>query len=262
MAKALIEINDQFTFVWDKITAGYEAQKRNIPEFVRHFFEKNVSTRSELLGDEYLDRYVLKWYDGDTRVKNPSPGQNCRHEKYRADPNVDPLFLVEVELSYDDGKGGGILYRPLYSKESKLEVSLLEVLEDNDDKTHYSFQVTGTLFWDYKSTHYKQHVQVVESKGVHTWNDFSFHIRINFRDNYEVKKIFRFDEKGYKLPNQPIETIEDKIVGKPEDETNLCFILEMTPNVLSVVNTGESPYGNSSRIKDKNIHMKCKYLNF
>ena len=263
MPKASIQIDDKFTFIWDKITAGHEAQKRNIPEFVRHFFETNVSSRSELLGDEFLDRYVFKWYDGDVRVSKPRPGAGNRSEKYRANPEIDPLFLVEVELSYSGGNRGGIVYRPLYNKDSKLEVKLLEILEDNENETHYSFQITGSLFWDYKTSSYKEHVRVVESKGICSWDDVSFHLRINFRDNYEVKKIFRFDEKGYKLPHQPIETIDDKIVGKPEDESNLCFILEMTPNVFSIVADGKSLYDKKyDTIQDKNIHMKCKYLNF
>ena len=48
MAKATIEINDQFTFTWDKTIVGSEAQKRIIPEFVKEFFEKNIPTRYEL----------------------------------------------------------------------------------------------------------------------------------------------------------------------------------------------------------------------
>ena len=48
MAKATIEIDDQFTFTWDKTTAGSEAQKRRIPQFVKEFFEKNI-------------RQILKW---------------------------------------------------------------------------------------------------------------------------------------------------------------------------------------------------------
>ena len=250
MAKASLQIDDQFTFIWNKITAGSESQKRNIPEFVRHFFETNVSSRSELLGDEFLDRYELKWFVGNSS------------EKYRANPEIDPLFLVEVELSYSGGNRGGIGYLPLYNKDSKLEVKLLEILEDNENETHYSFQITGSLFWDYKANHYKKHVETIESGGYCPWDDVDVDVRINFRDNYEVKKIFRFDEKGYKLPQQPIETVNDKIVGNPEDETNLCFILEMSPNVFTIVMEEERDWVYSSRFKDKNIHMKCKYLSF
>jgi len=262
MPKASLQIDDRFTFVWYKITAGHEAQKRNIPEFVRHFFETNVSSRSELLGDEFLDRYVLKWYDGDVRVSNPRPGAGSRYEKYRANPEIDPLFLVEVELSYSGGDRGGVVYTPLYNKDSKLEVKLLEILEDNEKETHYSFQITGSLFWDYKSNDYEKHVETIESGGYCPWDDVGVDVRINFRDNYEVKKIFRFDEKGYKLPQQPIETVDDKIVGNPEDKTNLCFILEMTPNVFTMVMEEERDWVYSSKLKDKNIHMKCKYLSF
>ena len=73
MAKATIEIDDQFTFTWDKTTIGSEEQKRRIPEFVKEFFEKNISTRYELAGDNFYDKYVKKFYDGDTRVKNWAP---------------------------------------------------------------------------------------------------------------------------------------------------------------------------------------------
>jgi len=262
MPKASLQIDDQFTFIWNKITAGHEAQKRNIPEFVRHFFETNVSSRSELLGDEFLDRYVLKWYDGDVRVSNPRPGAGNRSEKYRANPEIDPLFLVEVELSYSGGDRGGVVYTPLYNKDSKLEVKLLEILEDNEKETHYSFQITGSLFWDYKSNDYQKHVETIESGGYCPWDAAGVDVRINFRDNYEVKKIFIYDEKGYKLPQQPIETVDDKIVGNPEDKTNLCFILEMTPNVFTMVMEEERDWVYSSKLKDKNIHMKCKYLSF
>ena len=40
MAKATIEIDDQFTFTWDKTTIGSEEQKRRIPEFVKEFLKK------------------------------------------------------------------------------------------------------------------------------------------------------------------------------------------------------------------------------
>ena len=59
-----------------------------------------------------------------------------------------------------------------------------------------------------------------------------------------------------------MDTINDKIVGNPEDETNLCFILEMTPNVFTIVREDEKDWVYSSRFKDTNIQMKCKYLSF
>jgi hypothetical protein len=262
MAKASITINDEFTFIWYKVTAGHTAQKRNIPEFVRHFFEQNVSDRSELKGEEFFDRYVLKWYEGGERVKNPSFGSDSRSEQYRANPDVDSLFLVEVELTYRKGKTGGFLYRPSFTTDSEIEVTLLEVIKDNENETHYRFQVTGSLFWDYKSSHYKKQVEAIEKDGDCTWEDVRVEVRINLRDNYEVKKVFIYDDKGYYLPEQPMETIDDKVMGKPEDETNLCFMLEMTPNVFSLVNDEEPSHVNHARFSDKNIHMKCKYLSF
>jgi hypothetical protein len=141
-------------------------------------------------------------------------------------------------------------------------VTLLEVIKDNENETHYRFQVTGSLFWDYKSSHYKKQVEAIEKDGDCTWEDVRVEVRINLRDNYEVKKVFIYDDKGYYLPEQPMETIDDKVMGKPEDETNLCFMLEMTPNVFSLVNDEEPSHVNHARFSDKNIHMKCKYLSF
>ena len=66
----------------------------------------------------------------------------------------------------------------------------------------------------------------------------------------------------------PVVLIDHKIVGKPEDETNLCFMLDIMPNVLTIVSNDESwtsrksEYPNCKPINTKNIHMKCKYLNF
>lgn len=285
MAKATIEINDQFTFTWNKTTAGSEKQKRRIPEFVKEFFEKNISTRTELWDDNFYDKYVRKLYDGDTRVKNWAPG--VTEKKYNANPEVDSLFLVELELSFTGKKFGGILYRPDLTKDSKIDVKLIEVVEDNEEKCIYNFQVTGSLTWDYKSSDFKKHVEsgwgidmaVLEEsegafslsspkgprafstveRGMSTWDDARLGVRINFRDNYEVKRFFQFDEKGYLFSEQPVVTIDQKIVGKPEDETNLCFILDIMSNVLTVVSNDERT---GTDFSTKNIHMKCKYLTF
>ena len=267
MAKATIEIDDQFTFTWDKTTAGSEQQKRIIPEFVKEFFEKNISTRTELADDNFYDKYVKKYYDGDTRVKNWAPG--VTEKKYKANPEMDSLFLVELELSFWGRKLGGILYRPGLTKDSKIDVKLIEVVEDNEEQCVYNFQLTGSLIWDYKSSHFKKHVEAVE-RCMSTWDDAKVDVRINFRDNYEVTRLFKFDEKGYTLDKEiaPVVLIDQKIVGKPEDETNLCFMLDIMPNVFTLVSNDESwkdrksEYPNCKPINTKNIHMKCKYLNF
>tara|TARA_Y100000816_G_scaffold148709_1_gene105643 strand:+ start:1774 stop:2577 length:804 start_codon:yes stop_codon:yes gene_type:complete len=267
MAKATIEIDDQFIFTWDKTTAGSEAQKRRIPQFVKEFFEKNISTRTELADDNFYDKYVKKFYDGDTRVKNWAPGVS--EKKYKANPEMDSLFLVELELLFSGKKLGGILYRPELTKDSKIDVKLIEVVEDNEEQCVYNFQLTGSLIWDYKSSHFKKHVEAVE-RCMSTWDDAKVDVRINFRDNYEVTRLFKFDEKGYTLDKAiaPVVLIDQKIVGKPEDETNLCFMLDIMPNVLTIVSNDESWKDRKSEspnwkpLNTKNIHMKCKYLNF
>ena len=267
MAKATIEIDDQFTFKWNKTTAGYEQQKRRIPEFVKEFFEKNISTRTELKGDNFYDKYVRKYYDGDTRVKNWAPG--VTEKKYNANPEVDSLFLVEVELSFRPKKGGppalsgGFLYRPKFTKDSKIDVKLIDVVEDNEEECIYNFQVTGFLIWDYKSSHFKKHVEAIEEGGITPWDDARVDIRINFRDNYEVTRFFKFDEKGYPLNKAiaPVVTIDQKIVGKPEDDTNLCFMLDIIPNVFTLISNDERDKDIYPDFNTKNIHMKCKYLN-
>lgn len=234
-------------------------QKRWIPEFVKNFFEKNISKRAELRGDDFHDKYVKKYYDGETRVKDWSPG--VTEKKYIANPEVDSLFLVEVELSFRGEKIGGILYRPEFTKDSKIDVNLIEVVEDNEDECVYNFQVTGTLIWDYKSTHFKKHVEAVE-RGMGTWEKVKIELRINFRDNYEVTRFFKFNEKGYQYPEQPVVTIDQKIVGKPENETNLCFMLDIMPNVFTLISNDEVYKDRWPDLKTKNIQMNCKYLTF
>jgi len=257
MAKATIEIDDKFTFTWNKITVGSEKSKRNVPAFVKQFFEKNISTRSELLGAAFHDRYVAKYYEGDTRVKKWSPG--VKEFKYNANPEIDPFFLIQVEFLFRGGKGG-FFYSPNFTKDSEIKVKLIEVVDENDERIQYNCQLTGSLEWDYKSSHFKNHVEKVEEGGICPWDDVSIDVRINFRDNYELKNIFLYNEKGYKLPTQPIELIDNKIVGNPENETNLCFILDIMPNVLTVMTNQVS--STWPDFKTKNIHMKCKYLNF
>ena len=257
MAKALIEINDIFTFIWNKTTIGSENQKRKIPEFVKVFFEKNISNRLELLGDEFFDKYTTKYYAGDTRVKNWSPG--VKEIKIRPNPEKDSFFLIEFEFLFRGNKGG-ILYQPSFTKESEIKVELIEVIHENEDEIHYNLKVMGSLHWDYKTSDFNKHIEKVEEGGTYTWENASMDLRINFRDNYELKKYYQFDEKGYKLPVQPINIIEGKTIGKPEDDTNICFILDIMPNVLTVISNQNSLIGHS--FKSKNIHMKCKFLNF
>ena len=267
MAKATIEIDDQFTFTWDKTTVGSEAQKRRIPEFVKEFFEKNIPTRYELAGDNFYDKYVRKYYDGDTRVKNWAPG--VTEKKYKANPDVDSLFLVEVELNFSPPKGGRAVtyyYKPKFTKDSKIDVKLIEVVEDNEEQCVYNFQLTGSLIWDYKSSDFKKQVETIEEGGVTAWDEGIVSVTITIRDNYEVTRLFKFDEKGYPLDKAiaPVVFIDQKIVGKPEDDTNLCFMLDIMPHVSTGSHSYKHSIGNTwePHFNTKNIHMKCKYLTF
>ena len=266
MAKATIEIDDQFTFTWNKTTVGSEEQKRRIPEFVKEFFEKNIPTRYELAGDNVYDKYVRKYYDGDTRVKKWAPG--VTEKKYKANPDVDSFFLIKVGLNFSPPKGGRAVtyyYEPEFTKDSKIDVKLIEVVEDNEEQCVYNFQLTGSLNWDYKSSHFKKHVEAHSFDGT-TWDGAKVDVRINFRDNYEVTRLFKFDEKGYRLDEAiaPVVLIDHKIVGKPEDETNLCFMLDIMPHVSTGSHSYKHSIGNTwePHFNTKNIHMKCKYLNF
>ena len=107
---------------------------------------------------------------------------------------------------------------------------------------------------------YKSVLEAFIHAGVE--NDARVNVRINFRDNHEVKRFFQFDEKGYLFSEQPVVTIDQKIVGKPEDETNLCFMLDIMPNVFTMVSNDERQKDIYPDFNTKNIHMKCKYLNF
>ena len=204
-----------------------------------------------------------KYYAGDTRDKTWAPG--VTEKKYTANPKMDSLFLVELELSFWGRKLGGILYRPGLTKDSKIDVKLIEVVEDNEEQCVYNFQLTGSLIWDYKSSHFKKHVEAVE-RCMSTWDDAKVDVRINFRDNYEVTRLFKFDEKGYTLDKEiaPVVLIDQKIVGKPEDETNLCFMLDIMPHVSMGSHSYKHSIGNTwePHFNPKNIHMKCKYLTF
>ena len=267
MAKATIEIDDQFTFTWNKTTVGSEEQKRRIPEFVKEFFEKNIPTRYELAGDNFYDKYVRKYYDGDTRVKNWAPG--VTEKKYKANPDVDSLFLVKVGLNFSPPKGGRAVtyyYEPEFTKDSKIDVKLIEVVEDNEEQCVYNFQLTGSLIWDYKSSEFKKQVETIEEGGFTAWDEARVSVTITIRDNYEVTKLFKFDEKGYPLDKAiaPVVLIDHKIVGKPEDETNLCFMLDIMPHVSTGSHSYKHSIGNTwePHFNTKNIHMKCKYLNF
>jgi hypothetical protein len=242
MAKATIEINDNFNFRFSKKTVGSSDSIRQIPLFVKQYFEENISKRFQLKNDLFYDKYKASW--------TPRYG----YEKYIPNPEIDPLFLIEIELNYSGAKLGGILYRPDFTKDSKIDIRLLDIMVSDDQYWYFNFQIDGLLFWDYKLSHLKHHKEHVERHGT-PWDEVSKSVRLNFRDNYEVTNSFKYDNKG-ELPNQPVKIINQKKQGFPEEKTNLGFILDILPNVFSVIENDELKNG------IKKIHMKCKYLNF
>ena len=53
---------------------------------------KKIYLQDRTRGDNFYDKYVKKFYDG-TLGQNWAPGVT---EKYKANPEVDSLFLVKV----------------------------------------------------------------------------------------------------------------------------------------------------------------------
>ena len=105
MAKAIIEIKDEFIFSFSKESRG-SRDSREIPEFVRSFFIKNISNRFQICDENIYEKYEQRRY-------RPS--------------NVDtePLFLFEIQLTYSGKKLGGIGYTPIFSKDSHLKINFL-----------------------------------------------------------------------------------------------------------------------------------------
>ena len=99
MAKAIIEIKDEFIFSFSKESRG-SRDSREIPEFVRSFFIKNISNRFQICDENIYEKY-------DQRRYRPS--------------NIDtePLFLFEMQLTYRGKKLGGTGYTPIFTKDSK-----------------------------------------------------------------------------------------------------------------------------------------------
>ena len=113
---------------------------------------------------------------------------------------------------------------------------------------------------------FQEQVETLEEGGVTAWDDGIVSVTITIRDNYEVTRLFKFDEKGYPLDKAiaPVVFIDQKIVGKPEDDTNLCFMLDIMPHVSTGSHSYKHSIGNTwvPHFNTKNIHMKCKYLTF
>jgi len=247
MAKAIIEINDEFIFLFSKEPGG-RSNSREIPEFVRSFFIKNISNRFQICDENIYEKY-------DQRRYRPS--------------NIDtePLFLFEIQLTYSGKKLGGTGYTPIFSKDSNLKIDFLEIVGENKYGVLIKFFIEGILEWDYTLAAYNKHKKSVENHESN-WDEAKIELRLSFRPNFLVTPIFKYDNDGNALKNKPIEVNDGIIKGIPEDESNLGFMLEIMPQIHSTIKSfsPESDFDKNNIhyqiLSNKNIHMKCKYLNF
>jgi hypothetical protein len=176
-------------------------------------------------------------------------------------------YFLQVELSFSGKKIGGISYKPKFIKDSNVNVSFVDYAGESDEDFFLKFHIEAKLFWDYKSSDYKKQLEYIE-KSESRWDESNVQIRLNFRNNSILVDSMIYDENGQKLAQPPVDTIDSKIIGFPEDENNLCFILSITPNVFSVVNkfgNDDKPnneYPHIDLLQNKNIQLTTKYLNF
>ena len=247
MAKAIIEIKDEFVFSFSKESRG-SRDSREIPEFVRSFFIKNISNRFQIGDENIYEKY-------DQRRYRPS------------NLDTEPLFLFEIQLTYGGKKLGGIVYSPIFSKDSNLKINFLDMVGENKYGVLMKFSIEGILYWDYTLAAYNQHKKSVENHESN-WDQAKIELRLSFRPNFLVTPIFKYDNDGNALMNKPIELSDGIIKGIPEDESNLGFMLEIMPQIHSRINSfsPESDFDKNNihyqMLRNKNIHMKCKYLNF
>ncbi len=247
MAKATIEIKDEFIFSFSKESRGSQ-DSGEIPEFVRSFFIKNIENRFQICDENIYEKY--------------------NQIRYRPnDIDTEPLFLFEIELSYSGKKLGGIVYTPVFSKESNLKIKFLDIVGENKYGYLLKIFIEGTLYWDYTLSAFNQHKKSVENHESN-WDQAKIELRLSFRPNFLVTPIFKYDNEGNALINKPIEVDNGIIKGIPENESNLGFILEILPQINSIIKSfkPESDFDKSNLyfqlLENKNIHMKCKYLNF
>lgn len=247
MAKAIVEIKDEFIFSFSKESRGHR-ESREIPEFVRSFFIKNISNRFQISDEDIYEKYDQLRY-------RPS--------------NIDtePLFLFEMLLTYKGKKSGGIVYTPIFSKDSHLKINFLEIVGENENSFLIKFFIEGMLEWDYTLAAYNKHKISVE-KSESNWDEAKIELSFRFIRNFLVTPIFKYDNDGNDLKNKPIEVNDGIIKGIPEDESNLGFMLEIMPPIYSTIKSfsPESDFDKKNihyqMLNNKNIHMKCKYLNF
>lgn len=234
MAKASIKINDEFIFHFLKKTAGSVADIRTIPNYVKNHFINNFQ-RVQLLDQSIMKKMYIF----------PKP---------RPDLNVDPFYMLGVELYFSGKRLGSILYCPDYADNSSLSVDLIDENHDEDEEFYYlKFKISAELFWDFKPNHFKNYKTHVENKES-TWEESKLDLRISFGGDYLYSNALKYDEKGEYLPTEA------------EGENNLKFILNITGNVASVTKNypPEKEYEKKLKVwellSQKNITFEGDYL--
>jgi hypothetical protein len=250
MAKAFLKINDSFVFCFPKNTVGYTDSIQNIPGFVSKYFIENVSTNFLLFDESYWNADYIEM----SRLISKNLASTS-------------AFFLEVDFSFSGKKLGEISYKPKFLKDSKVRVSFIENAGETEEDLFFKLHIEAELYWDYKASHFTKQLNHIEKKES-TWEDAKVQIRINFRNNFILIDSMIYDENGSKLAQPPVETIDSKIKRYPEKESNLCYVLSISPNVFTIVNLNKgndqqnSAHPHMDFIQNKNIQMKSKYLTF
>lgn len=203
MAKSILKINDELVFFYYKeiIDRNYEPKK----DFVKSYFLsnynkiqlKNIQLNKKI--DQVFPRYIPN------------------------DLDIEPHFMIEVELTFSGTDRGGILYRPSLNEESSISIDLVEDNYDEDEEISYlKFNVSSELSWDFKSSDFKKFKTHVEQKGS-SWENSKLEIRINVRNNPIYLNCLQYDNNGKTIPN-----------GN-EDENDIRYILETIENIPSII---------------------------
>ena len=233
MAKSILNIDDDFIFVFSKYTVG--ADPIVIPNYVKDHFLNNFN-RIQLKDKNYTKAAIEC-----SPYSNPYFQDRC-------------LYLIEVELTFQGKSLGGVLHRPDFDENSEIRIELVDSFVHEDDNDFFiKFHLSGQLNWDFKSTFQKKFQNFVEQKGS-IWEEAGLQVRVNIRSNPIYVDFLKYDQNGKSIPN------------KPESSENLRFILETTPNIFTIINNFEPKdvFQKSLRhwqtFNEKNITLKGNYF--
>ena len=231
MAKTSLKINNDFIFSFPKKVLGKEDEY--IPNYIKKHFLDNY--KSVQLSDEIF-----------AKRSYPLPRNT--------NPETETLYLFEIEFTFAGKKIGGVRYCPGFTEDSNININLVDENFGEDEETYYlKFNISATIFWDFKSTHFNKYKEFVE-KNEASWEDSKINIRLNFRNNFLHLNALKYDEKGNL--NEPQEA----------NENNISYILENTPNIFSLIQNymPEKEWEKNSKIwqtiNEKNIELKGNYF--